>query len=51
MTRARIEIPVVESKMLPGNIGYVKLNEFSRPAPERLHSALQELLELSLIHI
>jgi len=45
VTRARIEIPVVESKMLPGNIGYVKLNEFSRPAPERLRAALQGLLD------
>lgn len=45
VTRARIEIPVVESKMLPGNIGYIKLNEFSRPAPERLRTALQQLLD------
>ena len=45
VTRARIEIPVVESKMLAGNIGYVKLQEFSRPAPERLKTALKELLD------
>ena len=45
VTRGRIEIPVVESKMLSGNIGYVKLQEFSRPAPERLRAALQDLLE------
>lgn len=45
VTRARIEIPVVEAKMLEGKIGYVKLQEFSRPAPERLQAALQELLD------
>jgi len=45
VTRARIEITVVESKMLPDGIGYVKLNEFSRPAPERLRAALQGLLD------
>lgn len=45
VTRGRIEIPVVESKMLSGNIGYVKLQEFSRPAPERLRAALQDLLK------
>ncbi len=44
ITRARIDIPVVESKMLPGDIAYVSLFEFSAPASERLEAALKELL-------
>lgn len=45
VTRARIEMPVVEAKMLPENIAYVKLQEFSRIAPERLQAALSDLLQ------
>lgn len=44
ITRARIEIPIIESKMLPDNIAYVKLDEFSAPATERLQAALKDLL-------
>ena len=42
--RARIEIPVVETEMLEGNIAYISLFEFSEPAPARFREALQELL-------
>jgi len=42
--RARIEIPLVETKMLEGDIGYISLFEFSEPAPARFRKALQELL-------
>jgi carboxyl-terminal processing protease len=42
--RARVEIPVVESKILEGNIAYISLFEFSEPAPARFRKALQELL-------
>lgn len=44
ITRARIEIPIIESKMLPDNIAYVKLDEFSAPATDRLQAALKDLL-------
>lgn len=44
ITRAKIEIPIVESKMLPGDIAYVSLYEFSAPATERLNAALKDLL-------
>jgi len=43
VTRARIEIEVVESDMLDGNIGYVKLSEFSSGASDKLHEAIQQL--------
>src|SRR5690606_22660101 len=44
ITRARIEIPVVESEMLEDGIAYVRLADFSRNAEEQLEQALQELL-------
>jgi carboxyl-terminal processing protease len=42
--RARIEIPLVETKVLEGDIAYISLFEFSEPAPARFRRALQELL-------
>ena len=42
--RARIEIPLIETKMLEGNIAYISLFEFSEPAPIRFRAALRELL-------
>lgn len=43
ITRARIEIPVVESKTLAdGKIEYIALSDFSSVAPRRLASALDE---------
>ncbi len=44
ITRARIEIPIVEQEMLEGNIAYVHLTSFSRNAEEQLVAALTELL-------
>ena len=44
LTRARIEIPLVESRMLDGNVGYVRLTEFSATAASRMEQALNELL-------
>lgn len=47
--RARIEIPVVESKTLAdGRIGYIALSEFSSVAPQRLADAMQEALAKQL---
>lgn len=44
ITRARIEIPLVESKMLEGDIAYIHLSEFSATANSQMRSALQDLM-------
>jgi len=44
VTRAKIVIPLVQSKMLDGNIAYVSLYDFSAQATEQLNSSLQTLL-------
>jgi carboxyl-terminal processing protease len=44
IVRERIEIEVVESRMLDDNIAYVKLTEFNAKATKELKEALQELL-------
>ena len=44
VTRAKIDIPVVEKKMLPNDIAYLKLNSFTSNSPKRVHEALKELL-------
>lgn len=44
ITRVRFEIPLIESKMLPEGIAYVRLTDFSRNADEQLRAALEELL-------
>jgi carboxyl-terminal processing protease len=41
--RARIEMPVVESKMLEQDIGYVRLTEFGQTATTKIEQALREL--------
>lgn len=41
--RARIELPVVESKMLEDNIGYLQLTEFGQTATDEVVKALREL--------
>lgn len=43
LTRARIEIPTVESKILEGNIGYIKLNDFNVHAREQINLALEQM--------
>jgi len=45
VTRAKIVIPLVQSKMLDGNIAYVSLYDFSAQATEQLNSSLQTLLD------
>lgn len=45
VTRARLEIPVVEFEMRDDGVGYIRLHDFSTPASDRLQQALQELLE------
>lgn len=43
ITRARITIPNIESRVVGDNIGYVRLNQFSANAREELDKALAEL--------
>ena len=45
IVRDRIEYPVVEYEMRDGQIGYVWLRQFSRPATIKMRSALKELLD------
>lgn len=45
ITRAQVEIPVIESKMLDDHIFYVKLNEFSDPSADKLEAALKQGLD------
>ncbi len=46
ITRARIEIPVVETKTVGnGKVEYVKLSEFSAPAAQRVQEALKAAVD------
>jgi carboxyl-terminal processing protease len=44
VTRAKITIPIVQSKMLEGNIAYVSLFDFSSLATDQLNGEIQTLL-------
>ncbi len=44
IVRARIEIPLVEAKMLQGNIAYIKLTDFSATASRQMRESLGDLL-------
>lgn len=44
ITRTRFEVPIVTSEMLPDNIGYVQLTEFSANAAEQLTAEVSALL-------
>jgi len=41
--RTRIELPIVESKMLDDDIGYIRLTEYTETATDKLRQALREL--------
>jgi carboxyl-terminal processing protease len=43
ITRARIELPSVESRLLEDNLGYVRLRDFGQTAERELEAALKEL--------
>jgi carboxyl-terminal processing protease len=43
ITRARIELPSVESRMLEDNLGYVRLRDFGQTAGREIEKALKEL--------
>ncbi|NLT74539.1 MAG: S41 family peptidase [Chloroflexi bacterium] len=44
VTRARIEVAIVESRMLDGGIGYISLTEFNAVALDQVRAALREIL-------
>lgn len=44
ITRARIDLPIVEYEILEGDVAYVQLTEFSATASDLLEEALTELL-------
>lgn len=44
ITRAQIKVAMVETKMLPDNIAYLKLTSFSSDSDKQIHKALEELL-------
>ncbi len=43
ITRARVEIPVVETELLDNGLGYIRLTSFNAVAVERLTAATSEL--------
>jgi carboxyl-terminal processing protease len=45
VTRAKIELEVVESKMVGETIGYVRLTQFSGGAAEKMAEAIEDLFE------
>jgi carboxyl-terminal processing protease len=47
ITRARITIPSVDSRMLDNNIAYIQLITFGDTTTTDLHDALEELLDLN----
>lgn len=44
IVRARIQVPVVESNLYEGNIGYVQLLSFNQLATEQLEQTIEQLL-------
>jgi len=45
VTRDKIDLPTVSSRMLDGHIAYVRLTEFNNQATVRLQAALRDLLK------
>lgn len=45
VTRARIDNPIIESRMLDNDIAYLRLTEFDASAEARVESALRDLFE------
>lgn len=44
ITRAHLEIPIVDAKLQDGDIGYIRLREFSATASKRMEKELSDLL-------
>ena len=45
VTRAQINVPSVESKMLPGSVAYLKINDFGSTTGSEVNTALSALLK------
>ena len=43
ITRDKIEVPVVEHKMLPNNVGYIWLRSFNKQAAVKMREAIEDL--------
>jgi len=43
LVRTKIEVPVVEDKILKDSIGYIKFYEFTQNAPEKLRSSIENM--------
>lgn len=48
VTRARVEVPNVETKILPGNLGYLWLRSFNKQAEREAREGLEDLLSHNL---
>jgi len=44
ITRDKVEFPIIESRMLEGDIAYLRLKEFNAISQKRVRSALRKLL-------
>ncbi|MBC7237364.1 MAG: S41 family peptidase [Chloroflexi bacterium] len=44
VTRARVESPIIDSRLIEGNIAYLKLTEFNAVSDRKVHEALAGLL-------
>lgn len=45
VVRDRIDLPIVESKMLDGDVAYLRLTEFNAVSRDRVRAALRDLLD------
>ncbi len=45
VTRGRIEIPIIEYRMLEGNLAYIKFSEFNALGTRKVREALRELMK------
>jgi carboxyl-terminal processing protease len=43
ITRAKIEVPNIESELLEGGIGYIRLHSFNEPSADEVRDAVDEL--------
>ena len=45
VTRAKVELTIVESRIIDDGVAYLRLSEFNALSQKRVHQALEELLE------
>ena len=51
ITRRKIEVPTVESKMLADNTGYVAVSEFDAVTVEQFEKAIDELIINAILEV